>query len=103
MTDSIPATKSKSKIKPLQEKIQTLEYEKENLLEEMYEKGIRTRPTIMTQIEEVEKETLEGIEYRISECEKITGRKLPYYMAKYITTKDLHTYSNCTRIFSPAI
>ena len=75
MTNSIPATKSKSKIKPLQKKIQTLTYENEELLEEMYEKGIRTRPTIMTQIEEIEASTLSQIEFSISECEKKTGRK----------------------------
>ena len=89
LTDSIPATKSKSKIKPLKEKIQTLEYEKENLLEEMYEKGTRTRPSIMTQIEEKEADLFKHIQFIIAECEKVTGRTFPYYLANYITSADL--------------
>jgi hypothetical protein len=76
MKNSIPATKSKSKIKPLENKIITLEEENHELLEEMYEKGIRTRPSIMTQIEKEEAETLRHIKYCIEACEKVTGRKL---------------------------
>ena len=78
MKNSIPAGKTKSKIKPLEEKISQLEYEKELLLEEMYETGLRTRPSIMTQIEEKESETLKTIEFLIYECEKVTGRPFPY-------------------------
>jgi len=78
MTDPIPAIKSKSKIKPLQEEIQSLEYQNEVLLEEMYENGLRTRPSIMTQIEDREENTLQSILYIIKECEKETGRLFPY-------------------------
>jgi len=74
MNDSIPARKSKSKIKPLENKILSLEEENESLLEEMYEKGIRIRPSIMTQIEEEEAETCRAIKFCIKECEKKTGR-----------------------------
>jgi len=81
MKNSIPATKSKSRIKPLEKKIQSLAYENENLLEEMYEKGIRIRPTIMTQIEEKEADACRTIQYVIAECEKITGRKFTAYIS----------------------
>jgi hypothetical protein len=74
MNGSIPATKSKSKIKPLEEKIRALEYENETLLEECYKNGTRTRPTIMTQIEKKEAETKKHIEYYIRDCERVTGR-----------------------------
>jgi len=74
--DTIPATKSKSKIKPLEDKITSLEKENYALLEEMYKEGLRTRPTIMTQIEEKETETLRIISFYVSECEKLTGREL---------------------------
>ena len=75
MENSIPTTKSRSKIKPLKEKIQSLEYENETLLEEIYETGVRTRPTMITQIEKKEAETFRSIQFCIAECEKITGRK----------------------------
>ncbi len=75
LKNSIPATKSKSKIKPLEDKIASLEKENSALLEEMYEEGLRTRPTIMTQIEEKEAETLRIISFYVSECEKLTGRE----------------------------
>lgn len=78
MKNTIPAnkTKSKSRIKPLEEKISSLEDENTFLLEELYESGLRTRPTIMTQIEEKEAETLQTIYFCKEECEKITGREL---------------------------
>ena len=77
MTDPIPEIKSKSKIKPLQDKIQNLKYEKDELLEEMYKNGTRIRPSIMTQIEEKEADTLQTIDYLIIDCEKVTGRPFP--------------------------
>ena len=73
-----PSIKTRSKVKPLEEKIQTLKYENEAMLEEMYENGTRTRPSIMTQIEEKEAETQKHIDFVIDECEKITGRPFPY-------------------------
>ena len=77
MTDPIPEIKSKSKIKPLQDKIQKLKDEKDELLEEMYKNGTRIRPSIMTQIEEKEADTLQTIDYLIIDCEKVTGRPFP--------------------------
>ena len=73
-SNTIPKSQTRSKIKPLEEKIQHLKYENESLLEEMYEKGLRIRPTIMTQIEKKETETFNTIKYCIEECEKTTGR-----------------------------
>ena len=78
MTDSIP--KSRSQIKPLKDKITVLEYENNQLLDECYENGSRKRPTIMTQIEDKEEETLRVIKYSIEQCEKITGRKFDLMM-----------------------
>lgn len=76
-TSVIPKSKTRSKIKPLEEKIKTLEYEKQCMIEEMYEKGIYQRPTIMSKIEAKEKETLNHIQWYLKECEKVTGRKIP--------------------------
>ena len=81
MTDSIPANKSKSKVKPLQDKIQSLTFEIESMLEEMYKAGLRTRPTIMSKIEEKEAETKATIKYLIKDCEKTTGREFRWFKA----------------------
>ena len=80
MNDSIPANKSKSRIKPLENKILSLEQENESLKEEMYDNGLRTRPSIMTQIEEIEASTLKSIQWKINECEKETGRKFDLFI-----------------------
>lgn len=74
--ETIPKIKTKSKVKPLQERVSSLQYEKEELLEEMYENGTRQRPTIMSQIEEKEAECVRHIKFCISECKKETGRDL---------------------------
>lgn len=74
--NTTPKVKSRSKIKPLEEKIQDLEYELEQKQEKLYEAGLETRPTIMSQIEDREKATLDHILFCIKECERETGRDL---------------------------
>ncbi len=95
MTNSIPATKSKSKIKPLENKIFSLEEEKYELLEEMYKSGLRTRPSIMTKIRKKEAETLQTIKYVIADCEKITGRQFPHSVLWPSERVKEEFYANC--------
>lgn len=83
-TDHIPTKKSRSKVKPLEDKIQSLKYQNEKLLEEMYEAGLKTRPTIMSQIKEKEAQAIESIKYIIDKCEKETGRPFPKVLIPHI-------------------
>jgi len=67
---------AKPTIAELQVKINNLEYEIKNQNEIMYDKGIKTRKTMMSDIEKVESEARNTINYIIKDCEKKTGRKL---------------------------
>lgn len=94
--NTIPKAQTRSKIKPLEDKILLLTDENETLLEEMYEKGLRTRPTIMAKIEEKEADTLRHIQYCIDECEKETGRKffhqniVAHFLKRNLNSNELH-------------
>lgn len=57
-------------------KINNLEQKIKEQDEIMYDKGIKTHKTMMTDIELVESDTRNYIEYSIKECEKRTGREL---------------------------
>ena len=56
-----------------------LEREVAELTEELYTSGVRTRPTMMSAIEERERKAAETIQYIIAECEKETGRPFDLY------------------------
>ena len=76
MSATIPSFKHTTK-EDLQKQIEQIKYEKDQLQEKLYDLGIDKRPTIMGQIEKIEKETIDTITYVVKECEKKTGRPLP--------------------------
>jgi hypothetical protein len=81
---SIPSIKYPTKedlkaaLDDLKAKYNNLNYDKEQLQEKLYESGVDSRPTIMSQIFRIESQARDSIIYTITECEKETGRDFPW-------------------------
>ena len=63
-----------------------LEIEINNLKEELYHHGVRKKPTMLSAIEEREKEAYIQLGKIIMACEDETGRSLPLDIRKFPST-----------------
>jgi hypothetical protein len=92
---TIPNIKLKTKedlqkeLAEMQERYRVLDYAKDQLQEKLYESGVDSRPTIMTQIYKKESEAYRTIQFIILECEKETGRKFPYFSRCSLGCEDI--------------